>query len=193
MFFSHHLPSERPSVKAFWLSLTLCLLASQATSWAKVYASVPEALDAAFPGARIERATVYLTDAQVQAIEDRAGSKLPSAIVHPYRAYNDDGHLMGTAYFDAHLVRTLPETLMVIVTPEATIAGVTVLSFKEPQEYKPSERWYAQFVKTSLNDELQLKRGIDGVTGATLTARATTSAARRSLAIHHVLEAGATP
>ena len=38
-----------------------------------------------------------------------------------------------------------------------------------------------------MNDELSMKRGIRAVTGATLTARATTDAARRVLALHHVL------
>ena len=39
-----------------------------------------------------------------------------------------------------------------------------------------------------LDDDLALKRGIRSVTGATLTARATTEAVRRILALHRVVE-----
>ena len=38
------------------------------------------------------------------------------------------------------------------------------------------------------DDELSMKRGIRAVTGATLTARATTDAARRVLAVHKVIQ-----
>ena len=56
----------------------------------------------------------------------------------------------------------------------------------EPEEYLPRPSWYAQFIGKRLDDDLRLKRGIKGVTGATLTARATTDAARRLLALHAV-------
>ena len=60
--------------------------------------------------------------------------------------------------------------------------------FAEPKDYLPRAKWYAQFVGCKLDGRLRLKRGIKGVTGATLTARATTGAARRMLALHQVLE-----
>ncbi|MEL7061524.1 MAG: FMN-binding protein, partial [Acidobacteriota bacterium] len=60
---------------------------------------------------------------------------------------------------------------------------------REPAEYIPPALWYAQFDGRSLDEALQVERGIRGVTGATLTARATTEAVRRALAIHAVLQA----
>jgi hypothetical protein len=77
---------------------------------------------------------------------------------------------------------------MVVIAPAGTIARIEVLSFSEPEEYLPREHWYAQFPGKALNDELAMKRGIRPVSGATLTARATTEAARRVLALHQVLE-----
>lgn len=116
-----------------------------------------------------------------------AGSEPASAVVHPYRA-SCEGAAGGTAYFDAHRVRTLPETLMVVVDPEGRVARVELLSFDEPPEYIPREGWYGQFPGEELDADLELSRGIDGVTGATLTARATTEAVRRVLALHLVLD-----
>ena len=67
------------------------------------------------------------------------------------------------------------------------IERVEILAFSEPPEYIPRGKWYAQLVGRTLDDELDLKRGIKGVTGATLTARATVRAARRILALDEVI------
>jgi hypothetical protein len=61
-----------------------------------------------------------------------------------------------------------------------------MLSFGEPEEYIPRTKWYAQFMGKGLQDDLRLKGDIKGVSGATLTATATASAARRTLALHAV-------
>lgn len=153
---------------------------------ARVLLSVEEALELAFPGCAVERRTVFLTDAQKARAAELAGEAPASAIVHPYEA-RCDGVPAGTAYFDAHRVRTLPETLMVVVDPEGRVARVEVLSFDEPPEYLPRDAWYEQFRGRRLDAELRLKGAIHPVTGATLTARATAAAARRVLALHRVL------
>ena len=76
---------------------------------------------------------------------------------------------------------------MVEVDPEGAIVRIEVLSFSEPEEYLPKAHWYEQFQGKPLDDELSLKRAIRPVTGATLTAHATTDAARRVLALDRVL------
>ena len=50
-----------------------------------------------------------------------------------------------------------------------------------------------QYDGEKLDDDLSLKRDIRPVTGATLTARATTEAVRRVLAIHRVVTVGSAP
>jgi hypothetical protein len=87
-------------------------------------------------------------------------------------------------------VRTQAETLMIAVDPQGKVARIEVLSFREPEEYLPRGAWYQQFVGKALGPELQLKRAILPVSGATLTARATTSAVRRVLALHQVISRG---
>jgi len=163
---------------------TIVVVASPAE--ARVLLTVEEALDLAFPGAEIERRTVFLEPEARRRIEARAGSALASAIVHPYVATRD-GETVGTAYFDVHVVRTLPETVMVAVARDGTIARIEVLSFDEPPDYLPRDAWYAQFEDGALDGELELGRAIRPVAGATLTARATTEAARRVLALHEEL------
>lgn len=154
---------------------------------ARVFLTVDEALETAFPGCSVDRDTVFLTEEQVARASELADEAVASALVHPYRA-TCAGEPGGTAYFDSHRVRTLPETLMVVVDPRGAVRRIEILSFKEPPEYIPRDVWYDQLVGEPLGPELQLKRGIRPVTGATLTARATTNAVRRVLATHQVIE-----
>ncbi len=168
-------------------------LLAAAAATGKVFLTPDEALRLAFPGAAIERHTAYLTAAQQKAEQKLSGDEdLPSALATYYTG-TKDGRLVGTAYFDTHTVRTMPETIMVVVDPKGAIARIEVLSFSEPEEYLPKAHWYEQFQGKPLDDELSMKRGIRAVTGATLTARATTDAARRVLALHGVLQAAAKP
>jgi hypothetical protein len=153
---------------------------------AKVFLSIDEALHLAFKGCSVERQTVFLTADQLARARQLAGGEIKSALLNPYHA-TCGGKTAGTAYFDSHIVRTLPETLMIVVDPQGKVSRVEVLSFAEPEDYLPPGRWYGQFLGSGLSDELALGHRIRGVTGASLTARATTEAVRRVLAIHQVL------
>ncbi len=160
---------------------------------AKVFLTKEEALKLAFPGASVERRAAFLTEEQRREAQKRSGeAALPAALATFYEATRD-GKPIGFAYFDAHLVRTAPETIMVVVDLSGGLRRIEVLSFDEPEEYLPRPGWYAQFSDKPLDDELSLKRGIRPITGATLTARATTEAARRCLALHRVLHPPTAP
>jgi hypothetical protein len=171
----------------------MLLASSAATVSAKVFLTQEEALRLAFPGAAVAHRTAFLTPAQQKEARKLSGDQdLPAALVNLYVAVKD-GHEVGTAYFDTHLVRTMPETIMVVVDPSDAIARIEVLSFSEPEEYLPRPRFYEQFAGKPLTDELSTKRGIHPVTGATLTVRATTDAARRVLALHRIVHESPAP
>lgn len=161
---------------------------------AKVFLDQRAALALAFgEDARVERNAIFLSDAEMARARELAGKgvEIESALVTIYTGRSGAGALLGTAYFDAHRVRTLPETLMVVVSPEGTVARVEILAFTEPEEYKPRPAWLEQFHGRALDRELALRRGVHGITGATLSAEAVTEAVRRVLAIHGALaEAG---
>jgi len=153
---------------------------------ARVFVTVDEALELAFPGCAFAHETVFLTESQLEEANRLAGVALRSALVHPYVATCPDGK-GGAAYFDTHTVRTQEETVMVAVALDGVVRRIELLTFSEPPEYIPRAIWYDQFLGRTLAPELQLKREIRSVSGATLTARATTEAVRRVLAIHRVL------
>jgi hypothetical protein len=148
-----------------------------------------EALRGAFPeGTSVERRTAYLDDAQLERARMLAGRdvELASTVI-TYYVGTRGGRPVGVAYFDAQRVRTLPQVLLIVVDPSAHLARIEVVRWAEPPEYRPPARWLSQFFGRILDDELSERRGIAGITGATLTTRATTRAARRVLALHQVI------
>ncbi|MSR63761.1 MAG: FMN-binding protein [Planctomycetes bacterium] len=157
----------------------------------KVFLTPEEALKLAFPECEIERRTEYLSEAEELRIESLARVELAGRVVRPYVA-RKHGELVGTAYFDAHRVRTKNEVLLLVIGPDERLKRVEVLSFAEPLEYLPRANFYAQFSGQRLDDELDLKHAIRGVAGASLSANAAAAAARRALAVQHVLAERAT-
>jgi hypothetical protein len=156
---------------------------------AEVALGEKEALARAFSGADVARRTLYLTNEQIKSVEKAARSKLPSAVVTVFEA-RSAGALVGRALLDTHVVRTMPETVLVVVAPDGTLAKALVLRFGEPPDYMPREGWLRTLEGKRLDDDLWPDRGIRRVTGSTLTVQALTEAIRRCLAIHATIFAG---
>jgi len=169
------------------LGVALMAAAVVATpTWARVEMTQDEALRLAFPPPlATERRTLYLDDAQAKQAADAAGVPIEARVV-PYYIGRSGGVITGYAYFDTHLVRTLSETIMIRVTPAGSIVAIDVLSFDEPQDYKVTARWLDQFRGRDAAEAPRLPGAIRSLSGATLSARAVTDAARRILALHRL-------
>jgi len=145
-----------------------------------------EALGHAFPGAQLTRREHFLTEAQARRVREAAGTELSGLWTVAYEARRN-GALVGVGFFDTHRVRTLNETLLVALSAEGRILRVEVVAFKEPLDYLPREAWVKQFEGRRLNPELDQKKGIRPLSGATLSAQAMTDASRRCLALQGLL------
>ena len=167
------------------------LAASRGALALPVYSSREQALARAFPPPAVtERKTYFLTDAEREKASRLAKAKIDSSLVVAYVGRGPKG-LVGTAYFDTHTVRTMPETILVTVKPEGNVGGVEVVAFGEPEDYLPRPRWLRLFGGRRLDADLAVGRGLAHVTGATLTTHAVAEAVRRVLAIHSVISAAA--
>jgi hypothetical protein len=148
---------------------------------ARVFMTQQQALAIAFPGAKPVREVVYLTPEQLAAAKKASGAELADRMVVRYTTS------AGFAYFDTHRVRTLSETVMVVIAPDGRISRIEILSFDEPPEYLAKPRWIDQLKGRKLDDELSLKRGIRPLGGASLSGKAILDASRKILAIHGVI------
>ncbi len=169
------------------LTATLCVCLILATAArAEVFHSRESALRLAFPDAdRVEKRDLFLTDGQAERIEALARVRLPSRLVTVYVGW-ESGLVTGYAFIETHQVRTLPETIMIVVEPDGRVRDLHILAFHEPPEYAASPGWLRQFRGRALTDELSLRGDVAAITGATLTATTLTAAVRRTLAIHQV-------
>jgi hypothetical protein len=165
------------------------LLLAAARARAGVILTEKAALERAFPGQVPERRTLYLTAEQTAAVQKAARSRLPSPIVTAWEARRD-GAVTGRAYLDTHLVRTMPETVMAVVEPDGRLRMALVLQFNEPPDYLPRERWLTLLDGKALDEDLWPGRGVQRVTGATLTVQALTEAVRRCLAVDALVVRG---
>lgn len=150
--------------------------------------SADEVVALAFPQAELSVQTVYLTPAQRAKAAALAGSELPRGVFRVWTARRR-GEIVGQAVLDTHRVRSLEQSLVVAADSRGRILRVEVVAFQEPPEYLPRRAFYQQFEGRALDRELELKRGLRSVSGATLTSRATVDCARRALALQAVLGA----
>ncbi|HET8540610.1 MAG TPA: FMN-binding protein [Anaeromyxobacter sp.] len=162
---------ELPGAPAIAALLAAALLLPAAPAAAQVAGKEEAAVRAIFPDAsRIEARDVLLTDEMVKRIEGLARARVKDRLVTFYAAHGPGG-LSGYAVIHSHVVRTKPETIAIAFEPDGRIRKITVLAFLEPEEYRPSERWLAQFRGRGGSDRLAVGQDIAPITGATLTAR----------------------
>ena len=86
--------------------------------------------------------------------------------------------MLGHGVLQSHVVRTKRETLLVAFEPDGRIRRIVVLSFLEPPEYKPSERWLGQFEGKGATDRLAVGDDLAPISGSTLSARGVSEQAR---------------
>ena len=174
----------RKHITALILSCLLAV-AMAPTAQGTVYYSKEEAFELAFgQGAQVETLPVFLTDAQAATIEKAAQAKLEGRLFTFYEGKRQ-GQLLGYAALESHTVRTQPEMLMVVLSPTGSLVRAEILAFHEPPEYQPPARWFERLYQRP-KEELHLNRGVDGISGATLSSRAALDSIRKVLAIYQI-------
>jgi hypothetical protein len=76
-----------------------------------------------------------------------------------------------------------------VLDPGGSITRVLLLAFYEPPEYRPPDRWLAQFSGRREGDgrDWRVGRGVHGLSGATLTAHAVSDALHRILVLYDLV------
>ncbi len=161
-----------------WLGIST---AAQAT----VFYSKDEAFELAFgQDAKVESLSVFLTDEQAAKIERIAQVKLESKLYTLHVGKRGD-QVVGYAAIESHTVRTQPETVLILLSPNGELSRVEMLAFHEPPEYQPPARWFERLYHRPVED-LRLNQGVDGIAGATLSSRASLDGIRKVMAIYRV-------
>jgi len=174
--------SHRRTRSAAIAAFGVAIVAAVPFARAEVILTEEAALKRAFPGTAPLRRTLYLTAAQVAAVQKAARSKLPSPVITVFEARSGDA-VTGRGVLDTHVVRTMPETVLTVTEPDGRLRMALVLQFGEPPDYLPRAAWLSTLAGKPLDDDLWPGHGVRRVTGSTLTVQALTEAVRRALAI----------
>ena len=162
----------------FGLALTPC--------FGKVFYSKDEALKLAFgDDASVETLSLFPSEQQAAQIEQLAKVKLESKMFSFYVGKKHNA-ILGYAAIESHTVRTQPETLLVLLDVQGNLSHVYTLAFHEPPEYQTPERWFEQLLNHSI-DALSFDKDIQGVAGATLSARAALNSTRKVMAMYQIM------
>lgn len=165
------------------LTAVFSLAGYNAHFFAKVFYKKNEALKLAFPDAdKIERKTLFLKEDEIKQIQQTSKTKVDSRMVVYYLGKQQE-KVSGYAFFETNTVRTMPATVMVVLTPTGSVKFVEVLAFYEPPDYLPPKNWLNLFKSKSLEDNLHVKKGIPNISGASLTANSVAVSVRRTLGI----------
>ena len=168
------------------LALVLILLVPDLSS-AKALMSKSEALKLAFPEAdQVETVHLFLSSAEMERVKKLSGI-LPDSPIFTFYVGKKAEQTTGYAAIEAGVVRTLPETVMVVLNADGTVRFTEILAFFEPPEYMPAKRWLDQFRNITLSPELRVGGEIHGISGATLSAEAITRQVRKIAAVGTIL------
>lgn len=161
-----------------WMLIPLAPLAAPLTAaYGATYLTVEQAQALMFPGERLQRDFVKLTDAQTRAVERDSGVSVLTPEVHAWRA-------SGGGWFFADRVYGKHELIAYALALDSAgaVRQVEILSYREA--YGGEVRlpaWLAQFKGRTHADPVELNEDIKNVSGATLSCRHVTQGVRRLL------------
>lgn len=174
-------------MKFFTALLVMLILLLAGTVSAATYMTKDQALQLAFPGAdQVETKNLFLTPEQMEQVHMATGMELDSAL-YTFYVGKRGGEILGYAAIESRRVRTLPQTMLVVVNPDGRVKLAEILAFYEPPEYQPSKRWLQQFSGLRLSPELRIGGQIHALSGATLSAHSVARQLRKTLAMAQLI------
>lgn len=181
----HRIPSK--SYSFFWMrhwlaGVWIVLFAMPGVVQARVYTTPEQALEQAF-GRNYEKKRLHLYPAQKEEIEKKIGRDIKSRLYTVYVGFDANKRPTGYGFFHTERVRTKEQTLFIVVTPDEKIRDVALISFYEPDDYAPTDRWLKLLSGKSKSDALTPGVDLPAISGATLTTRSSADTAKLALAL----------
>jgi Na+-translocating ferredoxin:NAD+ oxidoreductase subunit G len=154
----------------------------------QLYLTEADAPHAMFPeGTASARKTLDLSDAEVEVISKALGRRV-DARRYLYVDVKSEKGVAGIIFILDVIGESQPITFAVGVTPDGALRDIQVMVYREPQgEAIQEKRFRRQFVGKRAKDPITLDKDIDAISGATISSRSATFAARKGLLLAEVL------
>ena len=133
------------------------------------------------------RRKLELSDAEVAALSKALGRRV-DARSYPYLEVRSEKGTVGFIFMLDVIGESLPITFAIGVTADGALQDVQVMVYREPQgEAIQEKRFRKQFVGKRSKDPITLDKDIDAISGATISSRSATFAARKGLLLAEVV------
>jgi Na+-translocating ferredoxin:NAD+ oxidoreductase RnfG subunit len=138
-----------------------------------------------FPGQVLTPLPLILSATQIAAIEKDAGVQVFAGTLTAWKC--DAGYFFTDSVIGKHdLIR-----YAVTLNPDGTVRGVEILEYREAYGGEVrNTRWLHQFAGLHHGDTVKVGRGIQNISGATLSSEHLTEGIRRLLATYAIAIAG---
>lgn len=130
----------------------------------------------------IEKKQFRLSPEEIRELQKEAKAGIDSGVVRLYTVH-DGKKTEGYAVLLLKKIRTKSAAVLYVMDTKQTIKSIEIVAFAEPQEYKPNRTWQKAFEGKRRDDNLFAGKGIPTISGATMSARAISDAARIAIAI----------
>jgi len=160
----------------------------------QVYLHEADAPRVIFPGSgSYERKLLRLSETE-RAQLDKVLGKKTEARSYSYLEVRKNNTAVGLVLLLDVVGQSKPIDFAIGVTALGAIKGLEVLTYREPRGEEIHEpRFRRQFVGKRVEDPISLGRDIDIISGATISCRSTTYAARKALALADIVRHRASP
>jgi Na+-translocating ferredoxin:NAD+ oxidoreductase RnfG subunit len=169
-------------VKLVMIAVALVLAAAAPPAWADRVLLKEADAPALLGGKTATRRTLELTDDQLAQLSKALGRKI-AAKSYPYLDVRDErGAPLGEVFLLDVIGQSQPITFAVAVGADGALRDVAVMVYRESHGEEISDkRFRRQFAGKRLADPIALDKDIDAISGATISSRAATFAARKAL------------
>jgi len=166
-------------IKKLWLFFLLCTV----TLHAKSGVDIGKLMKPSFSkNAQVKKKQFKLSAKQIKLLQNKAKARLDSNVVRIYTAKNGNS-VEGYGVLLLQTIRTKKAAVLYIIDKKEKIKSIEIVAFMEPGEYKPKQSWQNTFKGKTKEDNLFAGKGIPTISGATMSARAISDAARIAIAI----------
>ena len=166
-----------------WLPIICAPVAAIAIpAYAATYLTVEQAQQAIFPGQKLARSFITLTNEQAREIERRSDANVRHKEIQLWKV--DHG---GFFIVDEVVGKHEFITYAVGLNADGTVKQIEIMTYRESYGYEVRNAdWRAQFVGKNASAPLKLNKDIKNISGATLSCRHITDGVKRVLATYEV-------
>ncbi|MGV0954092.1 MAG: FMN-binding protein [Fluviibacter sp.] len=146
-------------------------------AYARTFMSIQDAQKLMFPNAKLTKVPVIFSDAQLEEIRDRSGVREPEKGDQIWRTPNGGWFMIQQVVGKHEMI-----TYAIGINPDGTVKHIEILEYVESYGYEVAEQsWLKQFYGRTVHGDFKLGRGVDSISGATLSCKHLADGVKRDL------------